>query len=249
MTPANSMSEIVAKDLETSDHEKRSLLAKAWWVLRHRPGQVLQLSRGYLLFLVARVLRRLVPLRGVTLESNVRLQKNSSLVAEAPHASISVGADSIIYEDTKIEAYGTGKVNIGRGSVLGGARVVSRYGISLGDRFLASWNVFIQDFDPHPIEPSLRAAQIEDLVHSFRPRFDSGSVKPTKFEGWNFPGESISIGSDVWVGANATILKGARIGDGCIIATGSVVLRGDYPPRSVIAGNPARVVKELKETP
>lgn len=242
------MSEIVAKDLETADHKKRSLLAKAWWVLRHRPGQVLQLARGYLLFLVARALRRVIPLQGVTLGANVRLQKNRSLVAEAPYAAISVGADSIVYEDTTIEAYGTGEVSIGRGSVLGGARIVSRYGISLGDRFLASWNVFIQDFDPHPLDPSLRAAQVENLVHSFRPRFDGGSAEPLKFEGWSFPGESISIGSDVWVGANATILKGARIGDGCIIATGSVVLRGDYPPRSVLAGNPARVVKELKET-
>jgi acetyltransferase-like isoleucine patch superfamily enzyme len=55
----------------------------------------------------------------------------------------------------------------------------------------------------------------------------------------------VEIGDDVWVGANATILKGARIGSGCIVASGAVVLAGSYAERSIIAGNPARVVKTL----
>ena len=40
-------------------------------------------------------------------------------------------------------------------------------------------------------------------------------------------------------------MKGARIGDGCVVGAGSVVLGRVYPPNSLIAGNPAKIVKTL----
>lgn len=52
----------------------------------------------------------------------------------------------------------------------------------------------------------------------------------------------VVVGDDVWIGARVTLLAGSRVGDGCIIAAGSVV-RGEFPPRSVIGGVPARVLK------
>lgn len=55
--------------------------------------------------------------------------------------------------------------------------------------------------------------------------------------------KKITIGNDVWIGSRATILKGVTIGDGAIIAAGAVVTK-DVAPRQVVAGNPARVVKE-----
>jgi acetyltransferase-like isoleucine patch superfamily enzyme len=51
----------------------------------------------------------------------------------------------------------------------------------------------------------------------------------------------VSIGSDVWVGAHAVVLKGVRIGDGAVVAAGSVV-REDVAPGAVVAGVPARPV-------
>ena len=53
----------------------------------------------------------------------------------------------------------------------------------------------------------------------------------------------IIIGDDVWIGANVTILKGVEIGTGSIIAAGAVVVK-DVPKFSVVAGNPAKVIKE-----
>lgn len=50
------------------------------------------------------------------------------------------------------------------------------------------------------------------------------------------------IEDDVWIGANVTVLPGRRIGTGSIVAAGSVVA-SDVPPYSVVAGNPARVIK------
>lgn len=54
----------------------------------------------------------------------------------------------------------------------------------------------------------------------------------------------VSIGDNVWIGFGAIILPGAEIGEGSIVSAGTVV-RGKFPPCSLIAGNPAIVVKAL----
>lgn len=54
----------------------------------------------------------------------------------------------------------------------------------------------------------------------------------------------INIGNNVWIGVNTIVLKGTNIGDNCVVAAGSVV-KGVYPPNSIIQGNPAIVVKSL----
>ena len=224
-----------------------TLISRAFTLLRRRPGYAWRAFRGYSLFVVSRWLRAAAGApRGVTLGSNVRLQRNSALMAESPDARISIGADSIVYEYAKIESFGRGKIEIGDASILGEVRIFSRYRIKIGKRFLASWNVFIQDFEPHPVDPAERRRQVERMVAEFRPIFVSDPPPIERENGAaEFPGEEIVIGDDVWVGANTTILKGARLGDGCIVATGAVVTRGDYAPGSVLAGSPARVVKNV----
>jgi maltose O-acetyltransferase len=61
------------------------------------------------------------------------------------------------------------------------------------------------------------------------------------------PGSGVApvvIGDDVWIGSRAMILKGVAIGDRAIVAAGAVVSK-DVPADVVVAGNPARIVKEL----
>lgn len=57
-----------------------------------------------------------------------------------------------------------------------------------------------------------------------------------------FEYKAVSIGRDVWIGANAFIMPGTELGDGCIVAAGSVVGAKHYPPDKILAGNPARVI-------
>lgn len=51
-----------------------------------------------------------------------------------------------------------------------------------------------------------------------------------------------TVGNDVWIGREATVLPGVTIGDGAVVAAKSVVSR-DVPPYAIVAGNPARVVR------
>lgn len=54
--------------------------------------------------------------------------------------------------------------------------------------------------------------------------------------------EDVVIEDGVWVGCNVAILKGVRLGRGCVVGAGSVVVK-DIPPYAVAAGNPARILK------
>lgn len=56
----------------------------------------------------------------------------------------------------------------------------------------------------------------------------------------------VTIGNDVWIGANATVLPGVTIGNHCVVAAGAVVTK-DVPPYSLVGGVPAKILKKLKE--
>ena len=57
--------------------------------------------------------------------------------------------------------------------------------------------------------------------------------------------EPVVIGNDVWIGARVIILPGVHIGDGCVIGAGSVVTK-DVEEYSVVAGNPAKLIRKRK---
>ncbi len=78
-------------------------------------------------------------------------------------------------------------------------------------------------------------------------RFDDPDVGVFK-QGYDF--KKVVIGKRVWVGANAFIMPGAELGDGCIVSAGAVVGAKKFPPNSILAGNPARYIgkREKKDT-
>lgn len=95
--------------------------------------------------------------------------------------------------------------------------------IEIGAHCLIANDVSIVDNDGHPIDPLKRLQYLPPEPEACR---------------------EVVIGDNVWIGKGSIILKGVTIGEGAIVAAGSVVTR-DVPPYTVVAGNPARVVKQL----
>lgn len=77
-------------------------------------------------------------------------------------------------------------------------------------------------------------------MHSENHNFSDHS-QPIRLQGVNRKG--IKIGCDCWIGAKVTILDGAVIGNGCIVAAGAVV-RGQFPENVIIGGVPAKIIKQ-----
>lgn len=120
-----------------------------------------------------------------------------------------------------------GRIEIGEKTMLNGVCVVSYEKITIGTHCQIASSTIISDTDFHPADPVQRLKQVDGEHFSFS---DVGK-------------KEVVIGNNVWIGWNCTILKGVSIGDNCIVAAGSVVLKGDYPRNTLIGGNPARVVK------
>lgn len=121
-------------------------------------------------------------------------------------------------------APGKARIEIGDACYLG-SRVVLRagLGIRLGKHVTIAANVVLSSDPGHPLDPIARRtepAPLADLRHMI-------------------------IGDDVWIAEGATLLGGITVGDGAVIGAHAVVTK-DVPPRSVVAGNPARLVKDLE---
>lgn len=77
--------------------------------------------------------------------------------------------------------------------------------------------------------------------HSENHNFSDNNVA-IRLQGVNRQG--ITVGQNCWIGAKVTILDGANIGSGCVVAAGAVVKAGIYPDNSVIVGVPAKIIKK-----
>ena len=126
-----------------------------------------------------------------------------------------------------------GRIEIGDYCYVGeGTRIWSLSHVKLGDRVFLSHGVNVHDNDAHSLSAAERHRHFRELVESGRASFVE-----------TVAADRVEIGSDVWIGFNATILKGVQVGDGAIIGAGSTVTR-DVAPYIVVAGNPALPVGE-----
>jgi acetyltransferase-like isoleucine patch superfamily enzyme len=126
-------------------------------------------------------------------------------------------------------------IEIGDYCYLFNVSIAAQMRVTIGNHVYIAVGVNIVDSDFHPPDPTER---LQDTIalstvgnRENRPAFSSAPVE---------------IGNDVWIGVNATILKGVKIGSGSIIEAGAVVTK-DVPENHVVSGNPAVIIKEIND--
>jgi len=149
---------------------------------------------------------------------------------------LDVGEGTII-DGTIITEFRGAKVTFGKHCYMGGSTIISACGIEVGDDVLIAWGGTIYDHNSHALKWSERAMDVKNHYVGGPDIKDWSNVKKDK----------IKICDKVWIGFNAIILKGVTIGEGAIIASGSVVTK-DVPAWTVVGGNPAKVIREIPES-
>lgn len=127
---------------------------------------------------------------------------------------------------TMLECILSGSITIGDNSGLTSSLVSSRNRIVIGNNVKIGGNTKILDHDFHSLDYLDRRSSKADFA--------------------NVKSESIIIGNDVFIGCDSVILKGVYVGDRCIIAAGSVLSNIKIPSDSLVAGNPAKIIKSIR---
>lgn len=140
-----------------------------------------------------------------------------------------VGSNSTL-DGVQFAAGEEGTISVGSYCYLTHVVLLAELEIVLGDYVVIGWNATIADSDFHPIAPALR---IQD-ARALSP-LATGQSRPAVER------QRVVVEDDVWIGPNATILKGVTIGRGAFVEPGTVVTR-DVRPGSHVRGNPAREV-------
>lgn len=137
-----------------------------------------------------------------------------------------------------------GTVSVGHDSFIGGSQIICAHQIDIGSNVLVSWGCNIVDHDSHSLDWRDRA---EDVRKWREGLLTGGLEKASELKKWDVVEMApIKIEDKVWLGMNVTVLKGVTIGEGSVVAAGSVVTK-DIPPWTLVAGSPARVIKELQQ--
>ena len=137
-----------------------------------------------------------------------------------------------------------GRIKFGNDSTIGaGALLVSAdSSIEIGNNVVISFNVTFYNTNAHSLDINERKQDVKNTLEYLKGKRSDRGINWDKIVS-----KDIIVEDDVWIGFGTTILKGVTIGKGSIVGAQSVVTH-DVPPYSVVAGNPAKVVKSLKQT-
>lgn len=148
----------------------------------------------------------------------------------AGQCHLSVGEHCFIRDKIVFERPNA-RLSVGDRTYLGNGLIAVAQSVEIGSDVMFGWGVTIVDHNSHGIAFSHRRGDTERWLRGEK---DWTNVKIAP----------VVVGDKAWIGFNATILRGVTVGEGAVVAAGSLVSKS-VPPWTVAAGNPARVVREL----
>lgn len=175
---------------------------------------------------IAKVVYNLLRIPCLRLKHGIRVQAPMIQLLSCS-TSINIGKGQLIMGE-KISTFSNVHLSTGKNGLLKigshtffnrNCIVVARKQIVIGERCLFGPNVSIYDHDH---------------------KFGVGGVQPNEYNE-----ESIVIGNGCWIGANVVILRGTRLGDGCIVGAGTV-LKGEYPSKVIIKGTQSISITQME---
>ncbi len=143
-----------------------------------------------------------------------------------------IGSSSMIETKIVYERLGA-SVAIGDRTFIGCGIFSVAQQIEIGSDVMIAWGVTVSDHNSHSLFFSQRSNDVTDWIAG-KKDWSGVKIAPVK------------VMDKVWLGFNSIILKGVTIGEGAIVGAGSVVTK-DVPPWTIVAGNPARVIREIPE--
>ena len=152
----------------------------------------------------------------------VRFPVEGNVLEALDDGRLTIGRNSLLEPSCWITIAESGRVSIGEGCFLNiGTMVACQNEVTIGDHVMFANGCFVSD-----------------ASH----RFDDPD-KPVTWQGFTSKGPT-HIGSNCWFGLNCVVTTGVTVGERCVIGANSVVTR-DLPPRTICAGAPAKVIREI----
>lgn len=143
--------------------------------------------------------------------------------------------DNVTLRSCVLATEENGYIEIGDNSFISNASIASYNRIVVGKYVFIAGGVNVVDTDFHPLDAAQRLADTVAIS-------PAGDKKKRPF----FASKDVVIEDGVWIGFNATILKGVHIGKGAVVQPGAVVLK-DVPPNHIVAGNPAQTIEKIND--
>lgn len=167
------------------------------------------------------------------LGTNIIFSKTSKIFLQEGSVAKDIMINSNVMMHGKLYSQNHGKIFIGeKSSIRVNSAIWCVNKVTIGKNVIISDHVLILDNNNHPVDPNKRLEMIES----------GWSTKSWKWK--NSISAPVTIEDNVWIGKDVKILKGVTIGRNSIVGIGSIVVK-NVPSNTIVAGNPAKVVKKI----